>query len=246
MVAVMEDPDAQNSEKPAGPTRRTPPYISYTTFRNVLGNFREIGIPPSIDKSAFPTLSGGVQSQVLLALRSLGLIDGEDKPTVRLQEIVAAFETDAYADALEVILRDVYPYIFKLDLMTATPGMFAEAFKNNLTAKEEVLRKCRTFFLNAAKDTEIKIGERIEKASFPRRRTSSSRKSRTKNGGDKDNTPPDPSDRQPPSSGSVVEKLLTKFPDFDPEWPDEIKKKWFEGFERFMSGAGVDAGGPKE
>jgi hypothetical protein len=31
------------------------------------------------------------------------------------------------------------------------------------------------------------------------------------------------------------EKLLSKFPEFDPLWPEPIKTKWFECFERFMS-----------
>ena len=30
--------------------------------------------------------------------------------------------------------------------------------------------------------------------------------------------------------------LLSKFPTFDPNWPDEVKLKWFDGFERLMKG----------
>jgi hypothetical protein len=30
--------------------------------------------------------------------------------------------------------------------------------------------------------------------------------------------------------------LLAKFPDFDPAWPDDIKAKWFSGFDTFMKG----------
>jgi hypothetical protein len=28
--------------------------------------------------------------------------------------------------------------------------------------------------------------------------------------------------------------LLSKFPSFDPSWPDEVKSKWFDGFHRLM------------
>ena len=30
------------------------------------------------------------------------------------------------------------------------------------------------------------------------------------------------------------ELLLAKFPDFNPEWPDEVKAKWFDAFEKLM------------
>jgi hypothetical protein len=34
----------------------------------------------------------------------------------------------------------------------------------------------------------------------------------------------------------LINQLLGKFPSFDPGWPDDIKKKWFEGFDRLMKG----------
>jgi hypothetical protein len=33
----------------------------------------------------------------------------------------------------------------------------------------------------------------------------------------------------------VQEKLLDKFPEFDPAWDQELQKKWFDGFERFLA-----------
>src|SRR5207247_7844475 len=43
----------------------------------------------------------------------------------------------------------------------------------------------------------------------------------------------------PPSSPAEVEwakfrLLVDKFPRFDPTWPDELKKKWFETYDQFM------------
>ena len=32
-------------------------------------------------------------------------------------------------------------------------------------------------------------------------------------------------------------KLLDKFPELDPSWPDDIKAKWFASFEQFMKAA---------
>lgn len=36
-----------------------------------------------------------------------------------------------------------------------------------------------------------------------------------------------------------AEQLLAKFPQFDPAWPDEVKLKWFDGFDRLMKGRGM-------
>lgn len=237
-------PDAQSATP-----RRTPPYISYTTLKTVLGNFESEGIPPQIDRSVFPKFSGGVQNQVMLALRSLDLVDEKNGPTQTLSDMVYAYGTDEYPKVLRRVLIETYPYVIELDLLSATPSMFAEAFKNNINAKEDVLRKCRTFFLNAAKEAQIPIGTRIETASFPRPSRNGATR-RPKSARNKIEEAPQENERhvgQNPSSNSdVVEKLLGKFPEFDPSWPDEIKKQWFEGFERFMSGAGIKKKGDTE
>ncbi len=31
-----------------------------------------------------------------------------------------------------------------------------------------------------------------------------------------------------------AQMLLSKFPSFDPNWSDEVKAKWFDGFHRLM------------
>jgi hypothetical protein len=36
-----------------------------------------------------------------------------------------------------------------------------------------------------------------------------------------------------------AEQLLSKFPQFDPAWPDEVKLKWFDAFDRLMKGRGL-------
>jgi hypothetical protein len=174
----------------------------------------------------------------MLALRSLGLMDAENKPTPRLARLVEVHETPQYKPEFREIMEETYPYAFFLDLTTATPSMFAEAFKLNIDAKEEVLRKVRTFFLHAAKDVGIPIGPRIEKAKFPRARTNGApRKPKPM----KVVEPLTPNEPNPPASNTaLMEKLLEKFPPFDPNWPDPIKEKWFAGFDQFMKKAATD------
>jgi hypothetical protein len=131
--------------------------------------------------------------------------------------------------------------VFALDLMTATPTMFAEAFKVT-GAKEDVSRKCRTFFLHAAKRAGVPLGTRILTGSVPRSPSNGLRrkaKVKTKDAAaapDANST----ADNPKPNKDGLVEKLLEKFPAFDPNWPDPIKEKWFAGFDQFMKKAAAD------
>jgi hypothetical protein len=42
-----------------------------------------------------------------------------------------------------------------------------------------------------------------------------------------------------PNINAWVEQLLSKFPQFDPAWPDDVKLKWFDAFDRLMKGRGM-------
>ncbi|MFL6350824.1 MAG: hypothetical protein ACJ74Z_03105 [Bryobacteraceae bacterium] len=44
---------------------------------------------------------------------------------------------------------------------------------------------------------------------------------------------------RPMNAESLVEKLLAKFPEFDPAWTDDVKLKWFDAFDRLMKGRGM-------
>jgi hypothetical protein len=195
------------------------------------------GVPPQIDKSVLNKLSGGLQGQLKMTLRSLGLMEG-DKPTDRLKAIVDAYDTPAFDGLLLDRLKATYPYVFDLDLMVATPTMFADAFKVT-GAKEDVLRKCRTFFLHAAKRAGVQMGPRLQTGSVPRGPTNGGVKRKPRSAkvlpveqaGSSHEPPPSPDQK---TSTGFAEALLEKFPKFDPGWSDELKAKWFEGFQTFM------------
>lgn len=174
MTDVLDEP---MSEGEGGKQKaRTPPYIAYKTLLTLLHELKTNGLPPQIDRSVLMRFAGGLQGQILMALRSLDLIDDVKKPTLKLATLVEAYDTPSFKDELRPIIEATYPSVLKLDLMTATPSMFAEAFKNTTDAKEDVLRKCRTFFLHAAREVGIAIGPRIEKAKHPRRPPTNGRK----------------------------------------------------------------------
>lgn len=195
--------DNEQDRPEADGVNRAPPYISFATLLTFLKGLKADGVPPQIDKSVLSKLSGGVQGQMKLALRSLGLMDG-DVPTPNLVRIVEAYDTSDFEAALLERLHATYPYVFKLDLMTATPTMLADAFKVT-GAKEDVLRKCRTFFLHAAKRAGVPMGNRILTGSVPRATPNGvRRKPKLKSDGGNIPPPPPPS----PSSNTMSDKAL--------------------------------------
>ena len=58
--------------------------------------------------------------------------------------------------------------MFAIDLETATPSHFNEAFRKAFPAADAVVQKCVTFFLYAANDAGVKISARVLKGRKPR------------------------------------------------------------------------------
>lgn len=172
----MKDQDNGNATGASAPLHGIPPYIPFPTFETLLKQLKQDGLPPQIDKSVLAKFAGGTQSQLKVALRAMGLME-DNRPTDDLALLVEALDTPDFEPLLKSLLERTYPYVFALDLMTATPTMFAEAFKAT-GAKEDVSRKCRTFFLHAAKRAGVPLGNRILSGSVPRSSNGAKRRPR--------------------------------------------------------------------
>ena len=149
-------------------TARTPPYTSYRTFKTFIEDLRDEGVPSRIDRSVLTRFSGVVGAQLTHALRFLGLIDDDGRPTGRLRELVKAQEAGRWPEALRDLLRLDYAPIFAIDLESATPSHFNEAFRRAFPAADAVVQKCVTFFLYAAIDAGVTISGRVMKGRKPR------------------------------------------------------------------------------
>lgn len=206
-------------------TSRTPPYVSYKTLTTLIEDLKTVGLPPRIDRSVLSRFSGGVGSQLIMALKSLGLIRSGGEPTTWLADLVKSYGTQEYKVHLKQVLRYGYPFLQDLSLATATPSMFADAFKSGVDAKEDVLRKCRTFFLHAAKDAGIEIGPRLEKGIAPRAGNGSGtrRKAKASKVEVPRVTPVDPPFVQPPSQGKELEYQLIDLMT-EPDIDDAVKQ----------------------
>ncbi len=212
----------------------SPPYIPYRTFRNWLDGLKA-GVPARIDRSVLGNMAGVVQSQLLATLRFLNLIDQDGIPEELLARLSKADGQDRQklqADALKA----AYPFMFAhgFNLQTATPKLIEEQFQKAGVSGDTV-RKCVAFFLLAAKDAglpispHIKTPRRVVRRSGNGQRTRRNQSEPIRSAAEKDNNP-EPGRAAPP----LLSDLLAKFPTFDPAWPDEVKAKWFESFDRLM------------
>lgn len=168
-----------DAEHPETAGLRTPPYISFQTFLTLVDDLKTNGLPPRIDRSVLKRFSGGVGGQIQAALKSLGLTDEGNVPTERLARMVNGYGTEAFKAVLKECLAVGYPFLADFDLKNGTPSMFAEAFKKGTSAREDVLKKCRRFYIYAAQFCGIEIGTRLTAgAASPTARANASYKRR--------------------------------------------------------------------
>lgn len=227
-----------------------PPYVAYKTFKNFIDSLK-VAMPGRIDRSVLHTMSGGTQSHMMHALRALDLITEHGIPKDSFRELVSA-EGEDRKRHIQGALRIGYPFLFSgsIDLATGSGKQLLEQF-NVVSLSGDTIRKSITFFLSAAKDSGIKLSPYFEKiqsrsGATPKRNTGGNGQSANPPSGEKapqagatDESKGKPkvsketTTREPPAD-NWVELLLSKFPSFDPAWPDEVKSKWFDAFEKLM------------
>lgn len=123
-------------------------YVAFSTFNNAMNSLAE-GIPNQIDRSTFPGLSGGVQSQLLNAMKFLGLISDDGAPTKALHEL-AVRDEDARKAKLKEILQKRYASLISLDLTKATPNQVINKLGEDYSVSGDTREKALRFFLLSA------------------------------------------------------------------------------------------------
>jgi hypothetical protein len=211
--------------------KRVPPVVAFRTLKNFWRSLSQ-GIPSHVDRSVMPSQSGAGQTQIIHALRYLGLVRSDGSPTSSLTLLVKADGTE-FQKALRDVLTEAYPFLAnkQIDLTHTTMQQLEGEFKK-LGASGDTIRKCITFFIPAAKEAGIPLSPFITKGG-PRRAPAVGKPRKQRSPKVEAELPP-PAVR-PPSAQSMEELLLSKFPTFDPSWPDEVKSKWFDNFTQLMA-----------
>jgi len=163
-----------------------------------------------------------------------------------LEDLVHA-EGDDRRALLRRILERFYVPVFELDLARASKGQFHEAFRSFGT-KEGVLTKCEAFFIRAAQSAGIELSKRIlvgRHGASKGRATAAPARQRVA-------AVPSPVAEKvvPVSPAEVVipggsirlelaDRILAKYPDFDPAWDPSVQVKWLDGMTRLYEGLSV-------
>jgi hypothetical protein len=216
--------------------KHLPPYVSYRTFHNFVERLQQ-RMPSRIDRSYWgELLSGSTGTQLMAALRFLDLIDANGKPTERLKPLVSA-RGEARAQLLNEITFDAFAFVCKssLDLESATYSQLQEVFHNTFQLTDDVSRKCVKFFIAMAKDAGMNLSPFITRRTRSTH-TAAGPKTVSKKAGNRTNRNaivPQGGD-EIPNSSSWNSLLLSKFPNFDPSWNDEVKMKWFAAFDELL------------
>jgi hypothetical protein len=179
-------------------------------------------------------MSGSNQALLFSTLRYLGLITEKDLPTKDLENLVNANE-DSWQEIWRAIITKAYVRLFnsELNLERTTTQELTEAFEREGVSSPDTVRKCVTFFTFAAKDAGITLSPHI-KPYAGRRQTDRRIRARVE---DQKESVADSSiafTKPNKNSSTDLHLLISKLPDFDREWSEDLKKSWFERFDRLL------------
>lgn len=218
-----------------------PPYVSYRTFLNFIDGL-QMGIPARIDRSYWgDRYSGSSGTQLMTALRFLGLIDSTGMPTTRLRQLVSAKGAQR-SETLKQIANSAFDFLVErsLDPRGATYAQLEEAFSNIYQVTGDVARKCIKFFISLESDAGVPLSPFIMKRTKTVRANGSRKKTTTKAAPGTKRNPVIPAQESTiPAQVTWHEMVLAKFPTFDPAWSDDVKAKWFEAFDTLLKRGSV-------
>ena len=182
----------------------------------------------------------------MTALKVLELVDSEAHPDDKLDRLVHA-EGEERRALLRHILEGFYTPVFELDLSRASKGQFRDAFRKFGT-KEGVLTKCEAFFIRAAQAAGIKLSQRIlagRHGAGRSRNPVTSVRSRAAaaqivNPGKNERAAEvEPASQELSTQLELADRILAKYPDFDPAWDPSVQTRWLEGMTRLYEGLSV-------
>lgn len=190
--------------------RVIPPYVPWPTLLTFIEPLKATVTPSRIDHSIMQNFSGAVRSQLLVALKFLGLIEPDGTATKRLKDLVSAYQTDEWKSVLGDIITVAYaPIIGGIDLQSATSTQLDNQFRENGGVSGSTIDKCTRFYLSALTAADISFSPHF---STRRSRANSKpdgnvKRPQRQRRSPKESTPPS-SEEQTPSGAPPHESIL--------------------------------------
>ena len=228
------------------------PYAPAKAILEVVTRYRAKGIPQPIDEGVLSRvgISDSLISRTLQSMQTLDLIDDKGAVTATFESLKLAPEGE-FKERIAQWLNAAYSDVLKfVDPHTADDTTLRDAFRiyNPPGQRDRMI----TLFTGLYAAAGIGPEKTRVRASRPRATpTAAGNTSKRQNGksneeqgkplsddGTPETKPPkqdqDTSHQDGAHSKSFERELLSKFPPFDPAWGDDLKAKWFEGFQTFM------------
>lgn len=142
-------------ENGAQEKRLPTPYIAWKTFTSFLANMKG-KLPEQIDASVLTSMSGTARSQLLSALKFLDLIASDGTVKDSLKKLSGASNTPKWKEELGTFLKVAYVSVIgDLNILTATPAMLRERFKNFGGVEGTTIDNAMRFYISSLKEAEV-------------------------------------------------------------------------------------------
>lgn len=226
---------------------RPAPYGPAKVVIELIERHRNKGLPIPVDADVLARagVSESLIPRTLQTLAGLDLIDSEGRVTPALEAMRLAPEAE-YRPRMVEWLNNVYADALSfVDPSTDSESDVRDAFRKYTPTGQQ--DRMVTLFMGLFRHAGVAPDKTPTGGAAQRKKplgpaTPKPRAEKLKTppldkpdgGGAGAGTLQDQNRKQPQSD--YMSALLAKFPDFDPAWPDDIKAKWFEGFETFMKG----------
>ncbi len=199
-----------------------PPYIAFITFMRFLQRMAEAPaeLPVRIDASVLKHMSGGGQSQLLIALRYFDLVVGEDDAaTDRLSQVVRMDESELRSWLAEEI-QSRYGSAMELSHRSGTGKQLGELFEAEFGYRGSTRDKAIRFFLQAAQFAGLSVSPHF---SVPR--ASTTRSSGRKTGRTREEAE-ETAVTTAPRLDPAIQALVNKLPKAGDPWRLEDRDRW--------------------
>lgn len=191
------------------------PVFPFEWFKDALAELKKKKtLPRKIDRSVWGNKLFPLSTQDLATtFQFLKLANADRSPTMKLDELVSALDTDEWPSCFSEVLFTAYASIWAREANRTSAGELFQMFKEVYGVAAKDARKAVAFFVHATRDAGISEGPfRSSTRSGPRNARQAKKSER----------------------GIIAQALIERLPPFDPGWNDDLKLAWFSTFKQLL------------